>query len=292
MLHHVYASLAEAKQFLRDEGVPWAEGSTNDARALGVLTSCSRRVDDWCDRSAFESGFGPRLGTNRYDGAGKAELDLRDDLLSTSSVTTRATTAAATTGTLTADTDYYLVNERLGYEPGPYRKVILHGEGIAAFGSGRRVTDWAGAWGYEDRRVTFTATADAIADADVTSVTVSGAEEFSVAQTLLIGTEQLFVTAVVTGMSDGTLTVVRGVNGTTAAAHADNSAVDRYLYDSRAVDGTLRLFVKRWRSRTAGADGMDGNSDIGMVVPKESEDTILRRTVGRLRIGVRPVVIG
>ena len=54
---------------------------------------------------------------------------------------------------------------------------------------------------------------------------------------------------------------------------------------------TLRLWGRRWAARTAGADGMDGGGNVGVISPRESEDTILRRTVGHLRL-MGPVVFG
>lgn len=281
MLYHVYASLAEGKQFLADEGIPWGDGSTNDALALEQLVAASRRVDDACRRSAFGSGFGPRLGTNRYDAEAGTALDLRDDLLTTTSVVSRPTTGSTDTSAPAADTDYYAKNQFDTYEPGPYRRIELHGQGtVVRFGSGRRVIEWTGAWGYEDRRRTLTATASAIATTSTTSVTVSAGAEFSPGQTLLIGTEQLYVEAV----ASTTLTVVRGVNGTTAATHSAAAAIELYRYDARASLATKRLFARWWRSRGTGGDGSDNGGDLGALPIRESEDTMLRRTLGKLRL--------
>lgn len=289
MLYHVYASLDEAKRYLRDEGEAWGSGSTNDALALRQLASVSRRVDDWCRRSAFGSGFGPRLGTNRYDAAGGSDLFFRDDLIETTSVVSRALTAATDSVSPAADDDYYLTNQQGTYEPGPFRRAVLHGQGtVAAFGRGYRVLSWTGSWGYEDRTLVLTAAlAAAVADAEITTVSVDALVEFSPGQTLRIDDEQVYVEDVTESedeMTPPTITVVRGVNGTIAAAHADESAVELFRYDPRVVDATLRVFGRRWRARTSGADGSDGNGDIGMVTPREGEDLILRRAIGELRL--------
>lgn len=282
---HVYASLADAKEYARDEGTAWAAGSTNDRRALAILESVSRRVDEWCGRSAFGSGFGPRTGTNRYDGSGDTDLFLRDDLISATTVTRRAATAAATTSTLTANTDYYLRNQRGQYEPGPYRTVILHGLGTATFGTGFRVTDLLGSWGHQDVRRTLVATTAEALDDNETGIDLSASAltEISPGMTLLLESEQVYVRSVTSGTPD-VATVDRGQNGTTAATHVTSLAISKYVYDAAVVDATLRLWGRRWTARYAGADGADGGGAMGIVNPRESEDTILRRTVGHLRL--------
>lgn len=288
---HTYATLNDAKRFAADEGVAWAAGSTNDELALSILESVSRRVDAWCRRSDFGSGFGPRVGTNRYDADGGTALDLRDDLLSTTSVTNYASTASSSSTTPAADTDYYLVNREGRYEPSPYRRAILHGEGsVTEWGDGLRVVEWAGTWGHQNvTRSLSSTTAEALDDSE-TTVDVSALGDLSPGMTILIGSEQMYVRAVTDDTQD-TITVDRAVNGTTAATHLTAAAISRYVYDPAVVDVTLRIWLRRWRARDAGADGVDGGGGVGVVAPRESEDTILRRGVGHLRL-IGPAVFG
>lgn len=287
MLRHTYASLAEAMNWARDNGAAtlWSAASTNNASALLGLESAARRVDAWCERSKYASGFGPRLGTNRYDAAGGNEMILDDDLISVTSVNNRPSTGATGTA-IVADTDYYLRNARRGYEPGPYRTLILHQVGVSAFGTGFRVLEIVGSWGFEDNHDTLTATMGIIASTTETTLTPSAVTELSAGHTILIGSEQLYVRSVGTT----TMVVERGVNGTTAATHGAAAPIALYRYDPRVQDATKRLWLKRWRSRDAGADGGDGGGEIGMMVAKESEDTILRRAVGDLKLGPKVAI--
>lgn len=280
---HVYASLDEAKRYAADEGIAWGPGSTNDALALSILVSVSRRIDGWCRRSAFGSGFGPRLGTNRYDAEGGTALPFRDDCISLTTVTLRASTASATTSTIAADTDYYLVNQQGQYEPGPYRRLILHGQGTATLPSGLRVVESAGSWGYQDVTETLTPTTSEALDDSETVIDVSALGELSPGMTILIGTEQMYVRAVTDSTTDS-ITVDRGVNGTTAASHLTAAAIVRQVYPGEVTECALRLWGRRWAARSAGADGADGGGQVGISTPRESEDTILRRTIGHLRL--------
>ncbi len=287
---HTYATLHEAKRYAVDEGIAWGEGSTNDHLALAILESVSRRVDGWTRRSAFGSGFGPRLGTNRYDSTGCTSLDFDDDLLSTDSVLSRASTASSTTTAPAEETDFYLVNNKGQYEPGPYRKAILHGLGnVLAFGSGLRVVEWTGVWGHQDVTVPLVPAAGEAIDDDQTDIEVSALGEISPGMTLLVDDEQMYVRALIDADPTFSITVVRGVNGTTAAEHDDESEMARYIYDPGVTEVTLRLWGKRWAARNSGADGSDGGGDVGFIQPRESEDTILRRTINHLRM-LGPVV--
>lgn len=276
---HVYATLADLKNYIRDGGASDL-GTTNDTLMLATLESVSETIDARMERSAFGSGFGPRTGTNKYDGNAGNKLRLRDDLLTVTSVTIRGSTAASATQTPVADTDYYLLNADGVYSPGPYRTLLLHLQGISAFGTGYRVTDIAGTWGYQNVTTTATATASAIGTTTTTSVTVSAGTEFSAGQTLLIDSEQLYVSAV----SGTTLTVKRGQNGTTAATHSAAAAIAIYQYPSSVRDVCIRLALRRWKARDGGADGMIAGEGIPGAAPREGEETIIRRSLFGLRL--------
>ena len=275
---HTYASVAQFNDHLRDTGsTTFAnEDAKIVARKLAVLEAVSRHIDGFCHRSRFGSGFGPRLGTNRYNGDDTSRLELDDDLLSVTTLTIRPY-LGGTGITYVEETDW--IGEP--YDATPKRRLIAHGYGsLSTFTSGERTIDIAGKWGERDQRRTATATVSAIASTTTTSVTVSADTEFSPGQTLLIDAEQLYVTAVNTATE--VLTVKRGQNGTTAATHA-GGAVDIYEYHPSVVDAEVRLALLRYRGRDAAPDGTDASSDVP-VIRMPSEQTILWNTVGDLRL--------
>ena len=55
---HVYACLAEFKDFMREQGST-SLGSNQDATMLSVLESASRRIDEFCQRSPLRHGLRP-----------------------------------------------------------------------------------------------------------------------------------------------------------------------------------------------------------------------------------------
>ena len=109
------------------------------------------------------------------------------------------------------------------------------------------------------------------ADADATTLTVSASQqnrtEISAGHTLLIGDEQVYVRA----SDSGTLTVERGVNGTTASAVNKDSSIAIYEYPPPVSEAALLLAARMWRGALGGVDdwqageiGMD--SDIGLLL--------------------------
>lgn len=281
---HTYATVADANNYLMSSGatVFAAEAAAQVAVKLATLEAVSRRIDYVCHRSAFGSGFGPRLGTNKYDGDGSDTLHLRDDLLSVTTVTSYPITGSTTSSTPVSDTDFYLTNFD-GYTGPPWRKVVLHGRGTPLyFGAGLRVTTILGTWGYSNVTAASTTTvASGLASGTTaTTFTTSATPTISPGMTLLIGSEQLYVS----GLSSTTATVVRGVNGTTAATHANSSAIAVYTYPGGVNEVALRLFTRRWKARDAGADGTDGGGDMPGVIAREGEDTIIRRGLSDLML--------
>ena len=266
---HTYASLAKFKDFLRDEGAT-KYSTVADEIMLEILEASSRRVDEYAERSPrFGSGFGPRIGTNRYDPPCGQCLELDDDLLSITSVTTYDTVGGTAT-TLTDETDFY----KEPYGGTPYRRLRIHEASSAAWGTATRGGGViVGSWGERDERVASTTTVSSglASEAAATTFTTSASPTIQVGQTLRIGTEQIYLTA----LSGTTATVERGANGTTAAVHANASAIDVYQYHPRVVRTTMRIGHLEWKARDAGNSPNYGGGQIPTTSPTSSEWSIL-----------------
>lgn len=213
---NLYASLAALKTQL---GI---SDTTDDALLLRILEAVSRDIEVHCERR-----FYVETRTRYYTARRRYSLRV-DDLLSVTSLSTDED-GDRTYEISWASTDYDLdpANALIESPPRPYRKLCVTPEGDYWFPRGMpRGVRLVGSWGFYQVLSRLTATASAIADTTGTSVTVSAGAEFSAGQTLLIDAEQLYVSAV----SGTTLTVQRGVNGTTAATHGAASAIDLYTY--------------------------------------------------------------
>ena len=106
----------------------------------------------------------------------------------------------------------------------------------------------AGRWGYSEQTLdTGVTLGAAVESTTATSITVSDGALIEVGWCLLIGSEQLFVSAV----SDNTVTVQRGNNGTTAATHADGATILRYVPDPAAEECVILIASLAYNMRQA-----------------------------------------
>lgn len=270
MSGHTYASLAEFKSWLTGPD----PGTDNDATLVPLLESASRAVDFYCNRSRFGSGFGPRVGTNHYTGESGRCLWLDDDVLTLTSLNVAYATGA-TPVSYTENTDYYAVP----YDRSPKRRLDAIETSALFFGRAQRGIAVAGTFGYANDTVAMSATTNEALDTSETGVDVTSGTAFSPGQTLLIDSEQMYVT----GVSTNTLTVVRGANGTTAATHLTAAAISRYLYHPSVVEATRRLTQKRWKARDAGLDGAYSPAEGVTVGFRETERALLRSLLSNLR---------
>lgn len=288
---HTYATVAEANDYIVSGGSTKFAGDSAAITALklSILESVSRRIDSVCHRSQYGSGFGPRIGTNYYDGQAVNALLLNDDLQSTTAFTVAQQTGGTTVSPV-LNTDYFLSNVQ-GYTGPPWRQILLTGTGTPLSFAGTwpsmysgltayRTITITGTWGYSNVTIPSTTTmaSGQSASTTATTFTTSATPTLSPGHTILVGTEMEYVYA----LSGTTATVVRGANGSTAAVHVDTSALAVYQYDSRVHDVCLRLFMRRWKARDAGADGTSGGLDVPGQTTTEGEDTIIRRGLSDL----------
>ena len=237
----------------KGEGVMNIVGDGGDGRLLSLLEGVSRMVDRYCNRH-----FCVLEATRRFDGDGGGRL-LVPDLVSID------------TGGLRTDDNLDGVCETAWGE-GEYVLLPLNADPVSRGNSGSRpytslaVSDsagserrWpagsgtvqiAGQWGWWRHLRRAVGTAERVPDAAAIGVTVSDRVGIEAGVTLLIDSEQMYVRS----HSGGSLTVVRGVNGTTAAAHDAGSPVEVFEYPGPVVEAVV-LQASRLQRRMAGAAG-------------------------------------
>lgn len=220
-----------------------------------LIEDVSRDIDGATGRH-----FYVQVAVHRYTAKHADHLLLPDDLLA---VTELATDSAAdlSYATVWATTDYRLgpADAPTYSTPRPYYKIHTAPSGTQSFGTtleGVRVT---GRWGYyQVLRRNPSLMAEAL-DTTETELDVDSGGDFEVGLTILIGSEQMFVTAI----HDNKLTVERAVNGTTAATHADNDPIDVYTYP--VVTGiALMQCAQQYMSQKA-PGGVIGGSEFGPI---------------------------
>ncbi len=249
-------------------------GTANDDRLLGLAEAASSVIDRWCNRRFFS-----RSATLRLDGSGDAVLRVPDLVsVDTGGVQTYENGRGAP-ATVWNEDDYDLLpfdaDPASAGKPNsrPYTRLRATGlSGVnSCFPLGRGNVEIRGVWGWWQhlRRASQTVATAAIGSDGTLKLSEldTGRAGISAGHTLLIGDEQIFVRA-----RDGeTLTVTRGVNGTTSAAIDKDSAIDIYEYPPAISEATLLLAIRLWRGARGGVDdwqagGISMDSDVGALL--------------------------
>lgn len=221
-----------------------------DERLLDMLETASRWIDGYCDRHFFVSE-----GKRRFDGTGRVTLAVTD-LVSADEVRVRQGSTGRWVGWSSGDWLAYPLNAAPTEPDGrPYTRIVATAGG-RRFPLSRGGVIIAGLWGYgdvrEDTGLQVSGAGAAAGDAEITVAATGGgpAASLSAGHTVRIGDEQMYVTAVSDdGQGATTLTVQRGVNGTTPAMHAVGSGMSVYRYPSAVTEACLQQAALWWRER-------------------------------------------
>ena len=234
-MSNLYATLDDVKTQLN------VTGTGDNAFFLRLIEDASRWVDRYCGRY-----FYAKTASLYFDGPGSGNGLLVDDLLSITTFKVDTDSDDAYDDE-TWGTDDYLLYPLNTF---PKMRIYQHPDGDFSFGSTARMIEIAGLWGfgngesatpYEDTGINL----GAQLAAGATSAT-AGAAGIEDGMTLLIGSEQIYVSAVAT---DTTLTIERGMNGTTDALHADTTDIYRYLYPRDVIRAAINLTIEAFNSR-------------------------------------------
>jgi len=189
--------------------------TSDDALIDDLIQRASRFMDRYTRR-----WFYAKTETREYDCPGGPRLYFDADLLSCTSLTISDTAQ---------DSDTYHLYPANGYPKLWIDAAYAEGALFTWSDTPQKAVDVAGIWGYhDDYDNAWRDPGDTIQDADgitATALTLDVADgtKFAVRQTLLCEDEQL---GPITAISSNTITVFeRGLNGTTAATHANGTAL-------------------------------------------------------------------
>jgi hypothetical protein len=238
-----YATIADLK------GVLGITSTTDDTVMRKQLESASRSIDSYCNRRFYVSSE-----TKYFDGALTLWLS---DLLSVTTLKTDEDGDGTFENTFdgTVGTGDYIkygggLEDSLNILPYTRLEINPYGD-YGSFASGiKRGVEIIGTWGYGDgvSATPYTdsgTTTDGTLTTGATAVAVHSVTPHSAGQTILIDSEQMYIESIATTV----LTVVRGVNGTTKATHADNVATYIYQYPADIRQACIDLGVALYQNR-------------------------------------------
>ena len=262
-------------------GVP-STTTTFDAALYRELLGASLSIDERCHRT-----FRIHKATLYLNPDSARVLDLGEHGLLSIDASGLATDDGSRDYTTTwAATDYDLEPANAAEENRPYEWVEVSPKGRYEFPKGLargvRLAATLGWWA--ETEATGATCAEAV-DTSETEIDISDYTLLAVGQTLLVDSEQMHVTALTNAATD-TMTVLRGVNGTTAASHLTAAAISRYAWPRPIVEATYAL---------AGRVGKRLANPTGIITAPEGEavrmsgtdpifDDLLRRGFVRVRI--------
>jgi hypothetical protein len=267
-----YANIADLKSSL---GVT---STTDDTIMRKNIDAASRMIDRYCGRRFYVTSE-----TKYFDGRTPLWIP---DLLAVTTLKTDDDGDATFENTF-ATTDYLL------YGPGeedalnryPRIRIELSTDSdYGSFGAGKKSVEIVGTWGYGDGisatpYLIDTTTNEAL-DASEVGVDVTAATNLSAGQTILIESEQMFIESITTT----TLTVIRGVNGTTAATHDTAKAIYIYQYPFDVWECCLALSSAIYQNRNKQGIQSERLGDYSYSLSKEQVKSICNDYVLNYRI--------
>lgn len=217
-----------------------------------------RSASDWIDRRLGK--FIPETATYWFDGSGALHLHLDRDR-AVISITT-----LTDDGTTIANTNYILYGDgprKPMWENGPYRRLTVDPDAssLNVWTAEEDVISILGSFGLYSETVDTGVVVGAGDQTDSATTLLGGSGNIPVGSVLLIGSEQELVTA----KTGATYTVVRGINGTTSAAHSADAAISRYIapWDVRYLCQQMAVLMKR--KADTGYAGKTASPDLGEV---------------------------
>ena len=287
---NLYITLADLRN-----NAPDALRSTNttyDQAFLRLAHAISRWIDDYCERV-----FYPVSEIRYFPGGGGQDL-WPGDLISVSEVAISEDNGL--TYTALASTDYMLMGGN-DYGPrGSYNRIRLDINGDqVTWPTGQKAIRITAVWGWHDDRAgAFEDSTDEVENNPLsdsgTTLTVNDIDgidlwgvtpRFSEGALLRIGSEYLEV--VDTGASEA-LTVVRGRNGTTAAAHLQNVQIDLWRPPAVVKQAALIQAIHQFKRAQAGYTDAEARPDLGRLMHIKSLDAealALLESVQRIKVG-------
>ena len=218
-----------------------AGGAGGDDELFRLLLACSDWVDRYCNRH-----FYPKTETLTFDGNAAKVLPLPDLI----AITTlkEDENEDLTFETTWAATDYWTEPQNAApTQPWgmPYTSLRVRAKGTkTTFTAGEHRFEVAGRWGYREHQEDSGSNINEGAQfsATATTLTVTSGSDFAIGQTIMIESEQLLAT----NIAANNLTVVRGINGTTAAAHNDTTDIYTLRWPAAVERATLMQTARIW----------------------------------------------
>ncbi len=221
--------------------------TVDDSLILRAQTAASRGIDKMLNHPVFSA-----VDTRYLDGDGGTSLISPWDIISLSALNLDKNDDGVFETALVESTDYYLYDYN-----NDWKWLIKLRRN--SFPNAMRSVQLVGRFGYsamsEDTGQTVQNATEITAGG--TALTVVSTDDIDVGEVLVLGTEEVYVSA----KTPTGLTIQRAVNGTTAAAHANGVAISRRRYPEDIEEACRMQVARFFREKRSG--GQMGDAETG-----------------------------
>lgn len=242
-------------------------GTLYDTRLRELSENISRELDRFCGRYFYYS----QAETREFSGRGKAFLLVPDLIAIPGSGLREDTNLDGTFETVWASADFLYSpynaapTTTLGFAQ-PYTRLEVNERSDGTqdvFLKAQRNYQVTGTWGYSRVLIDVAGNLSASIDSTVTTMTMTAAGTVSIGETLVIDSEQMYVTGTGAG-SD--LTVERAVNGSTGATHTATANVQIVTYPGPVREAVFIQLARLWKRRDSGFASQVGMPETGQLL--------------------------
>ena len=239
-----------------------SSASITDANLAVLIERVCRALDHFVGERYFYS----ETRTVEFDGQGGTRLRLSDCatepgadwLISITTLKVDTTGDGTFDKTLTSGADYWLEPANPATTNKPARVLVIPtfrstSPAISEWPTEPRRVQIVGKFGWSEETEAAGALDGAISDTTATSITYDSGDSIAVGDTIIVNSEHMYVSAIPTST---TATVVRGVNGTTAATHSNNDTFTRRVFPRDIVDVVLKETSRGARWIATGSGGL------------------------------------
>lgn len=239
-------------------------------RLLSIIEGASQDIDREAERT-FRIFEGTYAYTPEFH-----DFHLLDDLLSVTTMLLDYNQDGTREVTLSAANDYLLEPLNALAKERPYTRMRIRRDSQYYLPRYEGALAISGKWGYWERLRDTGVTLSANIGASDEALAVSDYGRIQTGWTLRIGSEQCYVRdRHVDGA--GTMTVLRGQNGTTAVAHDAGATIARYVYPEAISQAALMMAARIYRRSETPLGIVNNPGDIGwraVYIPKDDVDVV------------------
>jgi hypothetical protein len=287
--YYTYADVDQFKNYLIGSGYSstWTDDKTELRR---ILRQVSSEMENYCGGNtfgpytnalSFDIGSGPLVDDVRPLVPGTTNLftptATRDAILpfpywliSITTATSYDSTARSSSETWSEglSNDYLLIP----YDSKPYLGLKQSIESEKSFNGGQKTFVIDGIWGFQDVSSAVITTTNEAIDATEVAIDLTSATNISEGMTIKVGNELMYVESI----STNTITVVRGVHGTTKATHSTSANVTSQVFPDDIVQICCEAARVRYREKDLGLNRDLGSGEMQTTLPTRETKLIMK----------------